>query len=181
MQFKTENIGNYIARFIGTTVLCCIMAYVLYMLSAFVIGVVCKVICSLKSPIDFSSSEVADDMMMNSIIPGLGTLHASFSDPNMSGRMALLVGTIIVAIGLAIVYGLYYLMNKVVEENKVLTVFSGLILTAGFFLSFYISYFTPMFDIMGIDKGFWFYVVSIIVMLIHAFIIWAVISILWNN
>ena len=158
-----------------------IMAYALYVLSGFVTGTVCKVIGSLKSPLGFSASEVADDMLMNSVIPGLVSLHATFSDPNMSGRMTLFVGAIIVAIGLIIVYGLYYLMNKIVEEDKVLTVFAGIILTAGFVLSFYISYFTPMFDIMGIDKGFWFYVVSIIVMLIHAFIIWAVTSILWNN
>ncbi len=181
MQSKTKNIGNYIVRFIGTVVLGCIMAYALYILSGFVIGTICNVIGSLRTPLDFSSSEMADDMLTNSIIPGLGSLHATFSDPNMSGRMTLFIGAIIVAIGLAIVYGLYYLMNKVVEENKALTILAGFILTAGFFLSFYISYFTPMFDIMGIDKGFWFYVVSAVVMLIHAFIIWAVTSILWNN
>ena len=168
-------------KVVGSVFLCAIVAIVLYFLSASVIFFVCKAISSLRSPFDFSMHDVFEDSLWNQIIPGAGSLMSIFQDPNMSSRTFLFIGCIVVMIALAIGGGLLYLVKKITPESNTVGIIAIILLILEFILAFYMTFFTSAFEASGISKGFWFYIVSIITLAIHAVIIYFIGSILMEE
>ena len=116
----------------------------------------------------FTASEVMRDVARDQIIPGWGTLSSIIDNPSFGVRISLLVCFFVTVIVLLIVFGLAFLLNKVVQRSTFLIVLYALFALLAFAVTIRIAYFSNYYVSMGIHRNFWFFVVSIVMIGLQA-------------
>ena len=171
---------NYFLRFLGTIGLSSAICVSLSWISLGVLYWVMTLIPRFVSNMfNFTSADVASDVMKNQLIPGWGTLSSIVNDPNFSVRVSMLLYTIIVAIALGIVFYFAYLLMKVVKGNKFFTIIFSVIAVL-----FVLYTFVLMFggeDYYGIEMGWGFYLASIIIFGLFVIIKIGIATSLWKG
>ena len=143
---------NYLLRFLGTIVLSSAICISLSWISVGVLYLVMTLVPRfISNMFNFTSADVASDVMKDQLIPGWGTLSSIVNDPNFSTRVSMILYTIIVVIALCIVGFLVYLLMKVVKGNKFFTILFAVIAVMLILYTFVIMYGGD--DFYGIEKG----------------------------
>lgn len=91
----------------------------------------------------FNFSGTGDAMLMNQIIPGLGTMGSIFGGPSSGGRLTLFLLIIGVAVVLFILGIIFWYALSLVKENKVIATICSLLLAGWVVLSFYNNIIAP--------------------------------------
>ena len=133
----------------------------------------------ISNMFNFSAAEVGSDVLKNQLIPGWGYLSSIVNDPNFSTRLSIIISVIVVVIALCIVAFFVYLLMKVVEGNKFFT-----IIFFFFSVMLFLYTITTMYigeDFYGIEKGWGYYITSIILLGLLALIKIGIATSLWKG
>lgn len=153
---------NYLLRFLGTIVLSSAICISLSWISVGVLYLVMTLVPRfISNMFNFTSADVASDVAKDILIPGWGTLSSIVNDPNFSTRVSMILYTIIVVIALGIVFYLANLLIKVVKGNKFFTIIFSVVAVMLVLYTFVLMYGGG--DFYGIEKGWGFYLTSIII------------------
>ena len=171
---------NYLLRFFGTIGLSSAICISLSWISVGVLYLVMTLVPRfISNMFNFTSADVASDVMKDQLIPGWGTLSSIVNDPNFSTRVSMILYTIIVVIALCIVgFGVYLLM-KVVKGNKFFTILFAVVAVMLILYTFVIMFGGD--DFYGIEKGWGFYLTSIIVFGLLSIIKIGIATSLWKG
>ena len=166
-----KEIFPYVLRLIASIIISVIVSFAISYLAMVVISLIMVLIPEFISNIFcFSEDEVVKCVVRDNIIPGWGRLSAIIDDPNVNIRLKMFIDTIIIIIALAITGGIAYLLQKIVNKSKVMVVIYGITAICFFIRIITVIYLSDFYTEMGIDKGIWFYIVSIAILAILLFI-----------
>ena len=99
---------KYLLRFFGTIGLSSAICISLSWISVGVLYLVMTLVPRFVSNMfNFTSADVASDVMKDQLIPGWGTLSSIVNEPNFSTRISMILYTILVVIALCIVVFLF--------------------------------------------------------------------------
>ena len=175
-----QKVINNLLRFLGTIGLSSLICISLSWTSIGVLYLIMTLVPRfISNMFNFTSADVASDVMKDQLIPGWGTLSSIVNDPNFSTRVSMILYTIIVVIALCIVGFLVYLLMKVVKGNKFFTILFAVIAVMLILYTFVMMYGGDHF--YGIEKGWGFYLTSIIVFGLLSIIKIGIATSLWKG
>ena len=175
-----QKVINFFLRFLGTIGLSSAICISLSWISVGVLYLVMTLVPRfISNMFNFTSADVASDVMKDQLIPGWGTLSSIVNDPNFSTRVSMILYTIIVVIALCIVGFLVYLLMKVVKGNKFFTILFAVVAVMLILYTFVIMFGVD--DFYGIEKGWGFYLTSIIVFGLLSIIKLGIATSLWKG
>lgn len=118
----------------------------------------------LSNMFSFGIHDVVNDVSKNSLIPGWGTLSSIVNNPDFSARTTGFISIIIVFIALAILSAIiYFVKGYIIKNSKSISIISELIILFFSAYAVFIMFTSDMYtSIWGIDSGFWFYFVAVI-------------------
>ena len=171
---------NYLLRFVASIGLSSAICISLSWISIGVLYLVMTLIPRfISNMFNFSAAEVGSDVLKNQLIPGWGYLSSIVNDPNFSTRLSIIISVIVVVIALCIVAFFVYLLMKVVEGNKFFTIIFSVIAVMLFLFTITTMYIGE--DFYGIEKGWGYYITSIILLGLLAFIKIGIAISLWKG
>lgn len=174
-----KQIGVYSLRVLGTIVLSYLIGSVLAWLVRLVfVSVMLLIPALLHTMFDFSLSDVLENSVIGQVT-GLGQWVAVVNGKDFPVRLAMLVVTIVTIIVLGIVAYVSHWLVRIISGRKVLSLIAMLFFLlwfASLIADFYLSDFMAASDI---DKGFWYYAVSGILILIALLIMFMIIACCW--
>ena len=153
---------KYLLRFVGVVMISCAVSWGLYKLATWVyIAIMTLVPLFLKSIFDFSWNNVTDAFFVSRITGINIRWAAAITSNDFPVRITLILNTIGVFIAFALLVYVTSWLVRIIKGSKLLTIVSSLPLLFTI-LNLYISFYCNPFII---DKGFWFYCLTIIIIL----------------
>lgn len=175
-----SKIINYLLRFVASIGLSSAVCISLSWISIGVLYLVMTLIPRfIGNMFNFSAAEVGSDVLKNQLIPGWGYLSSIVNEPNFSTRLSIFISVIVVVIALCIVGFFVYLLTKVVEGNKFFTIILSVIAVMLFLFTIVTMYAGE--DFYGIEKGWGYYITSIILLGLLAIIKIGIATSLWKG
>lgn len=174
-----RQIGIYSLRILGTIILSCLIGSVLAWLVRLVfVSVMLLIPALLHTMFDFSFSDVLKNSVIGQVT-GLGQWVAVVNGKDFPVRLAMLVVTIVTIIALGIIAYMSHWLTKIIKGRKVLSfiaMFPFLLWLLSLIADFYL---TDSMATSDIDKGFWYYAVSGILILVALLIMFMIIACCW--
>lgn len=161
MKLSIESKWSLLYRIPSALVLSYLIGYALSFIASMFIGISYAAIGNIISNMfNFSANDVANGILFNRLIPGLGTLGSIVNSPDFGGRLALVILIIGTFIAVALLYGLNTLVIKLANENKIIAVLCTLIYSYWFLVAIYANFFLPE------ALNFWYCVDAVIVLFV---------------
>lgn len=177
-----KQVGFYILRVVGTIVLSYLIGFGLTCLAKFVFfSIMVLVPALLHTMFDFSFDDIVRDTIIGSAT-GLGQWVAVVNGKDFPVRLAMLAATIITMIAMAVVGYVSYKLVQIINGRKVLSLIAAfffLLWTLSLIVDFYVTDF--MTEPGVVDKNFWYYGLSGILLLIVLFVLVFIIVCSWEK
>lgn len=177
-----EKLLLYILRVIGTILLSFAITLALGVLA---VDVICHAYSMI--PALFFSSFVVDmqgvmqDTTRNILIPGWGFISSIVNNPSFGVRVAMFLYTIIVAIVLAIIAFATKFLLKIVNGDRFMFIMYCILAIFQFCMAINIIYFRDAILEFGIERGIWFGIVSVIVVVLLGAFYWEIGNMMQSN
>lgn len=177
-----KQVGFYSLRVVGTIVLSYLIGFGLACLAKFVFFCIMILVPALlHTMFDFSFDDIARDTIIGHVT-GLGQWVAVVNGKDFPVRLTMLAATIMTMIAMGIVGYVSYKLVQIINGRKVLSLISAfffLLWIVSLIVDFYVTDF--MTEPGVVDKNFWYYVLSGILLLIVLFIMILIITYSWTK
>ena len=177
-----KQVGFYILRVVGTIVLSYLIGLGLAFLAKFVFYCIMILVPALlHTMFDFSFDDIARDTIIGHVT-GLGHWVAVVNGKDFPVRLAMLAATIMTIIVIGIIGYVSYKLVQIINGRKIMS-----LITAFFFLLWMVSlvvdfYVTDFMTEPGVvDKNFWYYGLSGILLLIVLLIMALIVMCSWTR
>ena len=177
-----KQVGFYILRVVGTIVLSYLIGWGLALLAKFVfLCIMILVPALLHTMFDFSFDDIARDTIIG-YVTGLGHWVAVVNGKAFPVRLAMLAATTMTIIVIGIIGYVSYKLVQIINGRKIMS-----LITAFFFLLWMVSlvvdfYVTDFMTEPGVlDKNFWYYGLSGVLLLIVLFIMALIVICSWTR
>ena len=168
---------KYILRFVGVVIISYAVGWGLYKLAIWVfVSSMTLVPLFIKSLFDFSMRDIPDVFIFSHITGLSPRWAAAICSNSFPVRLAVLINVFGVIIAFALLVYVTSWLVRIIKGSKFLTIISSLPLLFTI-LNLYSSFYC---NPSIVDKGFWFYCLTIIIVLIVLAYIWFTISISWT-
>ena len=175
---------KFFLRLVTSFVLCNGVGFALCWLAATLLLLVMTIVPAIVSNMfTLEAAVMSNDVVKNQLIPGWGIFSSIFNSPDFSARLTGFIVTVLLWVALAILaYIVSFVKTTMVKNSKPIAVICGLSIFCYSVIAIIFMFNSDVYNsVFGIESGFWFYFVAVVLSILLLIINFGIIAYFWMN